>query len=172
MAETLQVPGTTPELLAATYSLALRLTGEAQIAAECVTRAAARTGSECGPLVHAVREEARAFARSTPLEAVPLPALLSGLDEARWDILDRVALRGQRLTEMAQETGQARLAAMIELHRALESARVLLADPGQPDDNSGAGRLNPVNLDATVHGLDDAMDYGQPKAASLARLAA
>jgi hypothetical protein len=172
MAETLHVPGTTPELLSATYSLALRLTGEAQIAAECVTRAAARAGSECGPLIHAVREEARAFARSTPLDAVPLPAALSGLDEAGWDLLDRVALRGQRLTEMAQETGQARLAAMVELHRALESARVLLADPGQPNDNPSSRRLHPLNVDATEHGLDDAMHYGQPEAASLACLAA
>jgi hypothetical protein len=172
MAETLHVPGTTPELLVATYSLALRLTGEAETAAECVTRAAARTGSEGGPLIHAVREEARAYARAAPPEAVPLPAALSGLDEARWDMLDRVALRGQRLTEMARETGLARSVAMVELHRALESARVLLADPRQTDHNPGAGRLHPLNVDAALHGLDNAMHYGQPEATSLACLAA
>jgi hypothetical protein len=172
MAETLHVSGTTPELLAATYSLALRLTGDAETAAECVSRAAARAGSESGPLVHAVREEARAFARTSRARAVPLPAALSGLDETRWDLLDRVALRGQRLTEMAQETAQTRSAAMVELHRALESARALLADTGQPDHNPGPGRLHLLNVDAAVHGLDDAMHDGQPEAASLACVAA
>jgi hypothetical protein len=172
MATTPKDPGISHELAAAAFALALRLTCHEERACACITRGVLRAGSRPGPFIRAVREEAvSAHSAASPPPAPP-PASLAGISASSWDVLDRVALRGQRVSQVAQERGQSRSAAMLELHRALESAHVLLRKPGEPNDDPGSGRFHRLHLDAATHRLDDALHDGEAKTGALACLAA
>ena len=157
-------------MVRAAYALAFRVTGSESAAVASVEAAAHSVAAGPAPFLRSVREEARRLrtgaGAGTP---IPRPAALASVDQADWAVLERVALRGMRLTEASQSAGVSRPEALLQLNRGLHAARRALVAHGQACDDSDATWLERLRGDLAAGGRHDpACDrQPEPRAAAL-----
>jgi hypothetical protein len=153
--------------LAAAYSLALRVAGDEAAAAESVQAALRARPATRGAFVRAVRDEARAR-RAHDAPPSSSPRRPEGVAAAEWDVLERVALRGARLAEAADELGLDRREALSRLHRGLLAAGRALGDEREPRDDPRPALGPGLGRDLAAGRLDDPARDRQPETAAAA----
>jgi hypothetical protein len=153
--------------LLASFSLALRITGEEDRAVESVAAARRAHGSR-ELLIRAVRAEARARRGCAPASApVARPASFAGVAHDDWQVLERVALRGMGASEAAASLELDRREVLLRLQRGLRAARECLAAGKRQlgDDARAVGRHGLCD-DRAAGIRDDPLRDRQPEAAA------
>lgn len=151
----------------AAFNLALRIIGSERGALDAVAAAAA---SDPADLVRAVRVEARARRGGHVAQVVERPDALASVPAADWELVERVALRGATLAEVATDLGLSIQAAALRLHAGLRLVRDLLGER-QADGQQCAPAVGGGGLDRPAHAFRDAARDREPKAAARACIA-
>lgn len=165
--ETTTVAAVGASIPLAAFNLALRITGSEHEALDAVRVAAA---SEPDDLVRAVRIEARARRREHRPEAVEPPGALAAVPAGDWELVERVALRGETLAEAAADLGLSTRVAALRLHAGLRLVDDLLGER-KANGQHRAAAVGGGRLDRPAHPLRDAARDRQPKAAAHACIA-
>jgi hypothetical protein len=153
----------------AAFALAHRITGSEARALDAVGAAASRVnGAE---LLREVRIEARARRGTARPAAVARPAGLEGIAADDWDVVERVALRGEMIVEVATELGVAAGVVALRLHRGLRAVRVALEKGRQANVEPRAAARPPRRRVLSAERGHDAAHDRQPKAAARACVA-
>jgi hypothetical protein len=161
----LPVPPDADTLVTAAYGLAVRITGDNRTAEEVLERVGYpvfATG-----YLNAVRRAARTR-RVHPRDDVPStqrPERMADVAVGDWEVVERVALRGMSLTEVAQVLEIDRREALLRLNRGMRAARERLVG-GEARDDPGAAGVGGRGLDRSVRRLDDATHDRQAETAA------
>jgi hypothetical protein len=158
----------------AAYGVALRITGDEELAVASVERITASgiSPSSPGTFVCAVRAEARAHRSPVPIarETAARPPQLSQIAIGDWAVVERVTLRGLSITETADALGIGRAEAIRALDRGLRDARSSLLAPavgsGEARDETHAARRDRLDTERPARSLDDATRDRQPETAA------
>lgn len=150
----------------AAYGLALRMTGTGAIAENVVARAARAAGLEPTPLFRAVRAAARTAGGRTERASVPRPDGFHEVASSDWAVVERIALRGMTISEVAAETGLSRADVIARLQRGMRAARACLEgrEAATDAEPSLAGALGG---DRAAGRFDDAARHRQAEATPL-----
>ena len=152
-------------LVTAAYGLAVRITADERSAGDALV-AVGYPASRVGYL-NAVRRAARAR-RQHPRDDVPSlsrPDRMRDVDVADWEVVERVALRGMSLSEVAQVLEIDRREALLRLNRGMRAARDRLVGR-QPSDDPNPTRVDRLGVDAPVRRLRDAAHDGESEPAA------
>jgi hypothetical protein len=159
-------------LARAAYGLALRITGNEQRAAASVETAVDPHREGRVAFLGAVRNAARARRAQVPDRATAArPPRLNGIPVGDWAVVERIALRGMTVTEVAETLGLDRRETLLRLHRGLVASRSCLLGEGQPRDDADAPRLQLLDGEVAAGRLDDAAGDRQPEAGAASSVA-
>ena len=154
----------------AAYGVALRITGDEELAVASVERVTASGISPTSPgtFVCAVRAEARAHRNPATVarETAARPSQLSQIAIGDWAVVERVTLRGLSITETAEALGIGRTEVIRALDRGLRDAHSSLIGNRKARDEAHAARNDRLDGDRPARSLDDATRDRQPQAAA------
>ena len=102
-----------------------------------------------------------------PAAAAPCPRLPS-VAIGDWEVLERVALRGMRVGEVAEAVGIDRREALLRLHRGLAAFRTGSAGEREPGDDPDAAARSGLGGDLAAGRFDDLARDRQPEPAAVA----
>ncbi len=158
-----------PEVALAAFALAHRITGSEAEALAAVEAAATRVS---GPLLlREVRIEARARRGSVCAAAVVRPEGLEQIDGDHWDVVERVALRGAMVAEVAAEFGIPSSVVALRLHRGLRAVRAALGEGREANREPRAAAHRTRRRDLAAERGHDAAYDRQTKATARACVA-
>lgn len=152
------------QLVTAAYGLAVRITADEDQAADVLLQVPFRPSAPTGYL-NAVRRAARTVRPSRGAsDAAQRPARLSTISPGDWDVVERIALRGLTVTEVAQLLELDRREVVLRLNRGLAGARAGLLG-GQTGDDPHAARVQRLDGDGAARSLRDATRNRQTETA-------
>jgi hypothetical protein len=144
-------------LVTAAYRLAVRITASEERAVETLESVPFRPSQSPVDYLNALRRQA--LDRRPPIppetETSELPQGLETLSLSDWAVVERVALRGMSLTQVAEVLELDRGEALLRLNRGMHVARTALVGGKRGDDADSAG-LDRLGDDLAASRLDDA----------------